>query len=53
MNCVLLDNNMPHMNGLETLRRLRGMDYAGKVLLFTVSDAEDDVRDFTRHSGIL
>lgn len=45
---VLLDNNMPHMNGLETLRRLRAMDYAGKVLLFTVSDAEDDVRDALR-----
>ena len=40
---VLLDNNMPHMNGLETLRRLRAMEYAGKVLLFTVSDAEDDI----------
>ncbi|WP_314355913.1 two-component system response regulator NarL [Pseudomonas rhodesiae] len=45
---VLLDNNMPHMNGLETLRRLRAMDYAGKVLLFTVSDAEDDIRDALR-----
>ena len=27
---VLLDNNMPHMNGLETLRRLRAMNYAGR-----------------------
>jgi two-component system nitrate/nitrite response regulator NarL len=45
---VLLDNNMPHMNGLETLRRLRAMNYAGKVLLFTVSDAEDDIRDALR-----
>ena len=42
---VLLDNNMPQMNGLETLRRLRAMAYGGKVLLFTVSDAEDDIRD--------
>ena len=45
---VLLDNNMPHMNGIETLRRLRAMDYTGKVLLFTVSDAEDDIRDALR-----
>ena len=45
---VLLDNNMPQMNGLETLRRLRAMNYAGKVLLFTVSDAEDDIRDALR-----
>jgi len=45
---VLLDNNMPQMNGIETLRRLRAMDYSGKVLLFTVSDAEDDIRDALR-----
>ncbi|MGE7958268.1 two-component system response regulator NarL [Pseudomonas sp. NPDC089530] len=45
---VLLDNNMPQLNGIETLRRLRAMGYAGKVLLFTVSDAEDDIRDALR-----
>ncbi|MGO4003251.1 MULTISPECIES: two-component system response regulator NarL [Pseudomonas] len=45
---ILLDNNMPQLNGIETLRRLRAMDYAGKVLLFTVSDAEDDIRDALR-----
>ncbi|MDO7899820.1 two-component system response regulator NarL [Pseudomonas citrulli] len=45
---VLLDNNMPQMNGIETLRRLRAMHYSGKVLLFTVSDAEDDIRDALR-----
>ena len=50
---VLLDNNMPQMNGLETLRRLRAMNYAGKVLLFTVSDAEDDIRDALRLDGEL
>lgn len=45
---ILLDNNMPQMNGLETLRHLRAQDFAGKVLLFTVSDAEDDIRDALR-----
>lgn len=45
---ILLDNNMPQLNGIETLRRLRAIDYAGKVLLFTVSDAEDDIRDALR-----
>lgn len=45
---VLLDNNMPQLNGVETLKRLRDQGYAGKVLLFTVSDAENDVRDAMR-----
>lgn len=42
---ILLDNNMPQMNGVETLKRLRQVGYTGKILLFTVSDAERDVRD--------
>ena len=45
---VLLDNNMPLLNGMETLKRLREQGYSGKVLLFTVSDAEHDVRDAMR-----
>ena len=45
---ILLDNNMPQMNGVETLKRLRQVSYAGKILLFTVSDAEKDVRDALR-----
>ncbi|RJG08904.1 two-component system response regulator NarL [Pseudomonas cavernicola] len=45
---ILLDNNMPQLNGVETLKRLREQGYQGKVLLFTVSDAESDVRDAMR-----
>lgn len=45
---ILLDNNMPQMNGVETLKRLRQVGYPGKILLFTVSDAERDVRDALR-----
>lgn len=45
---VLLDNNMPQLNGVETLKRLRDKGYKGKILLFTVSDAEHDVRDAMR-----
>jgi two-component system, NarL family, nitrate/nitrite response regulator NarL len=45
---VVLDNNMPQLNGVETLKRLREQGFAGKVLLFTVSDAENDVRDAMR-----
>ncbi len=45
---ILLDNNMPTLNGIETLKRLRQEGYEGKVLVFTVSDAEEDVRDALR-----
>ncbi len=45
---ILLDNNMPQMNGIETLRHLRANQFAGKILLFTVSDSEDDIRDALR-----
>jgi two-component system nitrate/nitrite response regulator NarL len=45
---ILLDNNMPQRNGVETLKRLREGGYTGKILLFTVSDAESDVRDAMR-----
>ncbi|AXY41725.1 MULTISPECIES: two-component system response regulator NarL [Halomonas] len=40
---VLLDLNMPGMNGIETLKRLRDEGYAGRVVMFTVSDHEEDV----------
>jgi two-component system, NarL family, nitrate/nitrite response regulator NarL len=45
---VILDNNMPELNGVEALKRLRDQGYAGRILLFTVSDAEQDVRDAMR-----
>ncbi|WP_281662077.1 two-component system response regulator NarL [Halomonas sp. Alg239-R46] len=40
---VLLDLNMPGVNGLEALRRLREANYSGRVVMFTVSNHEDDV----------
>ncbi|MFD2189343.1 two-component system response regulator NarL [Pistricoccus aurantiacus] len=40
---ILLDLNMPGMNGIETLKRLREVDFAGRVVMFTVSDHEEDV----------
>lgn len=48
---ILLDNNMPQLNGIETLKRLRQNGYRGIVLIFTVSDAEHEVRDAMRHGA--
>lgn len=45
---VLLDNNLTGMTGLEALRRMRGAGYAGKILMYTVSDAVEEVRDALR-----
>ncbi|MCH4563061.1 two-component system response regulator NarL [Halomonas sp. EGI 63088] len=42
---ILLDLNMPGMNGIETLKRLRETDYTGRIVMFTVSDHEEDVVD--------
>lgn len=48
---ILLDNNMPQLNGIETLKRLRQNGYRGTILIFTVSDAENEVRDAMRHGA--
>ena len=40
---ILLDLNMPEINGLETLKMLRNADVASRVVVFTVSDNEEDV----------
>lgn len=48
---IILDNNMPVLNGLETLKRLRQSGYAGKVLMYTVSDEEADVSGALRQGA--
>ncbi len=40
---ILLDLNMPEVNGIETLKMLRDADVASRVVVFTVSDNEEDV----------
>ena len=40
---ILLDLNMPGMNGLETLDRLREKSLSGRVVVFSVSNHEEDV----------
>ena len=39
---VLLDWNMPVLNGLEMLKRLRSEDFAGTKVLMVTTEAEND-----------
>jgi DNA-binding NarL/FixJ family response regulator len=38
---VLLDINMPNMNGIETLRNLKNMDSSSKVIMLTIYDERE------------
>ena len=40
---ILLDLNMPRINGIETLKLLRDAGITSRVVVFTVSDNEEDV----------
>jgi two-component system nitrate/nitrite response regulator NarL len=40
---ILLDLNMPELNGLETLKLLRNAHVTSRIIVFTVSDNEEDV----------
>lgn len=40
---ILLDLNMPSLNGLDTLTQLREIALSGRVVVFSVSDNEEDV----------
>lgn len=42
-NVILLDLNMKGMSGLETLRALRNAGVNSRIIVFSGSDAEDDV----------
>lgn len=40
---ILMDLNMPDVNGIEALKKLRDLDVSSHIVMFTVSDQEDDV----------
>jgi two-component system nitrate/nitrite response regulator NarL len=45
---ILLDINMKDMDGLETLKAIKGLDLDSRVLMLTVSDSEEDVIEALR-----
>lgn len=45
---ILLDLNMPEMNGIEALKKLREENVSSRIIIFTVSDHEDDVVEALR-----
>ena len=40
---ILLDINMNDVNGLEILRYLREKNISARIIIFTVSDAKEDI----------
>lgn len=40
---ILLDLNMPEINGIEALKQLRAEGVCSRIVMFTVSDHEEDV----------
>ncbi len=48
---ILLDLNMHEMDGLETLTRLRDEGVTSRIVMLTVSDANEDVLDAIRRGA--
>ncbi len=40
---VLLDVNMPEMDGIQTVEELRRNNYSGRILMLTISEHEEDL----------
>ena len=40
---ILLDLNMPHINGIDTLKLMRAAEVNSRIIVFTVSDNEEDL----------
>lgn len=48
---ILLDLNMPGMDGLETLKRLRDEEVDARIIMFTVSDDQSHVLEALRNGA--
>lgn len=40
---ILMDLNMPEISGIDALKKLRELNISSRIIMFTVSDQEDDV----------
>src|SRR5690606_7377370 len=45
---ILMDLNMPEVSGIEALKTLREESISSRIIMFTVSDHEEDVVDALR-----
>lgn len=45
---ILMDLNMPDVSGIEALRQLRAHNISSRIIMFTVSDQQDDVVEALR-----